>query len=177
MECEIIPRHRKLQRKKYHVDLSQDPEIKETTEVYQAKKKRLPTLEKVNEEDMFRILDRYAKDKKLDLYTIAECFDISASALNTALKSDKYKDFYHNAKLKRGEKMVQEGLEVASTPFDKIQRGEEVTMVEVAASKLKSNYMFEYGRALNSQFSPQKNGSGEGGGVNVVVNTGIKLDF
>lgn len=87
MECEIIPRHRKLQRKKYHVDLSQDPEIKETTEVYQAKKKRLPTLEKVNEEDMFRILDRYAKDKKLDLYTIAECFDISASALNTALKS------------------------------------------------------------------------------------------
>lgn len=161
---------------KYHVDLSNDPQIYAIKE----RTKDLPVRavdEKVNDEDIKRILKRYATDERLDLYTIADAFSISESTLNRVLKSDKYKDLYHACKLKRGEHFVQLGYEVASTPFDKIQAGEEVSMVEVASAKLKAHYALSYGQSLNTQFNPQKDKTAEGGGINVVVNTGIQIDL
>lgn len=175
---EVIPRTgvKGTAEKKYHVDLSCDPQILAIKE----KTKDLPVKaidEKVNEEDIKRILQRYATDERLDLYTIAEAFSVSESTLARILKSDKYKDLYHACKLKRGEHFVQLGFEVASTPFDKIQNGEEVSMVEVASAKLKAHYALSYGQSLNTQFNPQKDKTAEGGGINVVVNTGIQIDL
>lgn len=173
--AEVQKRVGKKQEKKYHVDLSNDPEIYALTE----KTKNLPSRveDKVNDEDIRRILKRYATDERLDLYTIAEAFSISESTLTKVLKSDKYKELYHACKLKRGEMFVQKGYEVASTPFDKIQNGEEVSMVEVASAKLKAHYALSYGQSLNTQFNPQKDKSSEGGGINVVVQTGIQIDL
>ena len=175
---EVIPRSKlkNKQEKKYHVDLSQDPQIYAIKE----RTKDLPVRaveEKVNEEDVIRILKRYAIDPRLDLYTIAEAFSISESTLSKILKTEKFKDLYHACKLRRGEMFVQKGYEVASTPFDKIQNGEEVSMVEVASAKLKAHYALQYGQSLNTQFNPQKDKTAEGGGINVVVNTGIKIDL
>lgn len=175
---EVIPRTgiKGTNEKKYHVDLSQDPQIYAIKE----RTKDLPVRavdEKVNEEDVIRILKRYAVDPKLDLYTIAEAFSVSESTLAKLLKTDKFKDLYHACKLRRGEMFVQKGYEVASTPFDKIQNGEEVSMVEVASAKLKAHYALQYGQSLNTQFNPQKDKASEGGGINVVVNTGIKIDL
>lgn len=174
--AEVQKRVGTKQEKKYHVDLSNDPQIYAIKERTQDLPVRAVD-EKVNDEDIRRILKRYATDERLDLYTIAEAFSISESTLTKVLKSDKYKELYHACKLKRGEMFVQKGYEVASTPFDKIQNGEEVSMVEVASAKLKAHYALSYGQSLNTQFNPQKDKSSEGGGINVVVQTGIQIDL
>lgn len=175
MEVEAVKQRRQIQTKKYHVDLlSTDKELQELNEKY--KDEYFP-IENANPEDLKRLFERYATEIKMDLYTIAETLGISDRALYYALKTDKIQEMYHAAKLRRGELVVQMGLETASMPFDKIQQGADVSMVEVAAAKLKSNYALTYGQALNSQFNPVKDKSAEGGGVNVVVNTGVKLEF
>lgn len=173
MDVETIP-HNKTQVKKYHVDLSEDPDIKPLIE---KNADEYFVANKVNKEDMKRVLNKYATDPNMDLYTIAQAFNISDRELYFVLKMEEYREMYHIAKLRRGEMMVQLGFQVASTPYDKIQNGEEVSMVEVAAAKLKSNYVLTYGQALNTQFNPQKDKSSSGGGINVVVNTGVKLGF
>ena len=175
MEVEAVKPERRIQLKKYHVDLlSTDKELQELNEKY---KDECFPVENADPEDLKRLFERYASEEKMDLYTIAETLGISDRALYYALKTDKIQEMYHAAKLKRGERIVQMGLETASIPFDKIQQGQEVSMVEVAAAKLKSNYSLMYGQALNSQFNPVKDKSSQSGGVNVVVNTGVKLEF
>lgn len=176
---EVTTRKRHNQRYKYHQDLTQDPEITALTKKYDVvnAESKLPISQKVSEEDVLRILDRYSQDLTLDLYTIASAFGVTASSISELLKSDKYKNVYAAAKQKRGAIVMQQGLKVAGTPFEKIQQGQEVSMVEVAAAKLYSNYQMSYGQALNHGFIIPKQVEGEGGGVNVVVQTGIKLNF
>lgn len=173
MEFEIQPRKRKPEKYKHHVDLSNDPEIAEMKDDY-SQSKYMPT-EKVAEEDMQRILKRYATDKDMDLYTIAEVFCVSEHALQNMLKDKKYQQLYQMAKKIRGDVLVHEGYKTACTPFEKIQNGEEVSMVEVAAAKLKSNYCLAMGQALNPEWDNRAKGGDNGGGINLVVNTGIKI--
>lgn len=175
METEVIPRKRKIQKKKYHVDMTDDPQVKLLTEKYSDKKKYDVTA-KIDENDMLSILKRYSKDLKVDLYTVAECFNISNSSLNEVLKSDKYKSWYEACKKARGERVVQDGYITACSPYERVMAGEEVTMAEVASAKLKANYSLEYGRALNSDFNPKK-GESTNGGVNIVVQTGVELNI
>lgn len=170
IEVDVKPRKKVLQRKKYHVPLDPNTEEKkfELQAKYEDLNKNLAVIDQIDENDVIAILDEYSKNLKLDLYHIAESFNIHPITLNALLHSDKYKDIYQTAKERRNAVYERTGFEVASSPYDKIQRGEEVSMVEVASAKLKSNYCLAVSQA-NS-----KHGSNSSG-VNVTVNTGIAL--
>jgi len=173
MDVEILQNKRQIQKKKWHVDLSDDQEIKEVSEKYEGTKGQL--VSKVSDEDMTRILKRYASDPKMDLYTVAEVFDVSHASLDYMLKDKQWKEAYQLAKKVRGNLLIQEGYETASSPYNRVMSGEEVSMVEVASAKLKSNYCMMMGQALNPEWNPKSSGEHEGGGINLVVNTGIKI--
>ena len=175
METEVIPRKKQFQRKKYHVDMSSDEQVANLMEKYSDKDK-YDLACKIDEKDMFEILKRYSHDLKVDLYTVAECFNISDHTLWTVLKNEKYKSYFESCKKARGERVVQEGYITACTPFERSMNGEDITMAEVASAKLKANYCLEYGRALNSDFCSKK-AEGSSGGINVVVQTGVELNI
>lgn len=159
-----------VQRKKYHQELSVELEEKKLAlqEKYSDINKAVSVIDQIEERDVLMILDDYSKSLELDLYHIAESFHISPVTLNKVLTSDKYKEAYEIAKERRSAVYEREGYHVAQSPWKKIQNGEEVSMVEVAAAKLLSNYCLAV-----SQASAKKNSSE--GGVSVVVNTGISL--
>ena len=175
MEVEVIPRKRKIQKGKYHVDMKDDSQFHALSVKY-SKERELTVIEEINEDDLIKALERYASDLKVDLYTIAESFHIHINTLYRLLQNERYKNFYESIKRARGERAIQEGFKAACEPYDKIQNGIDVTMAEVASAKLKANYCLEYGRARNPEFLPNKE-RGDNGGVNIVVNTGIKLNI
>ena len=175
METEVIPRKRKTQKRKYHVDMTNDPQVHALTEKYSDKEKYNVTA-KIEEKDIQAILKRYSHDLKIDLYTVAECFNISDHTLTMVLKDEKYKSFFEACKKARGERVVQDGYITACSPYERVMAGEEVTMAEVASAKLKANYSLEYGRALNGDFNPKK-GESSSGGVNIIVQTGVELNI
>lgn len=177
MEVERIEKKNGQNRKKYHVDMTETPIVSEMVEKHQDDNKHTALAERISEEDVHRIFKAYAENKDMDVYTIAQCFCISAHGFNNLVKSDKYRDEWESVKKKRGEAFVQRGYEVAAIPFNKIQAGEEVSIVEVQAAKLLSNYCMLYGQAQNPDFNPTKKVSSDGSGVNVVVNTGIQLNI
>ena len=156
------------------MDLSGDPEIQEVSEPYE-NTKGYELANKVAHEDMIRILDRYAKDPQMDLYTVADVFQVGHYSLNLMLKDKRYKELYQSAKKKRGEMLVMEGFKTACEPYQKIQDGQKVSMVEVAAAKLESNYCLTVGQAMNPEYNPSAKSSGSGGSINLVVNTGVKV--
>lgn len=170
VEVDVTPRKKTRQRKKYHVAL--DPQTEEKKLELQAKyenlNKNLAVIDQIDESDVVAVLEEYSKNLSVDLYHVAEAFNIHPVTLNVLLHSDKYKDLYQSAKDRRNAVYERVGFEVASSPYDKIQKGEEVSMVEVASAKLKSNYCLAVAQANN------KHGSNSGG-VNVTVNTGIAL--
>ena len=173
-QIEIQKHSSRIHEKKYHIDLSNDPEVHEIKANYQDTK--ATALAKIDEKDMHRIINRYGKDLKMDLYTIAEVFEISEKSLHVVLEDPKYKDAFISAKRKRAELLMQEGYEVASKPYDMLMEGKEVSKTLVNAAKLKSNYNVVMARALAPRdWNPTKEGTGDGGGINVVVQTGIKL--
>lgn len=178
MEVERVEKPKNGQnRKKYHVDMTDTPLVADMIEKHENDNKYMPVAERIPEEDVHRVFKAYAENKDMDVYTIAQCFCISAHAFNNLVKSDKYRAEWESIKKKRGEAFIQRGYEVAAIPFNKIQSGEEVSMVEVQAAKLLSNYCMMYGQAQNPDFNPSKAGGGDAGGVNVVVNTGIQLNI
>ena len=101
METEVIPRKRKTQKRKYHVDMTNDPQVHALTEKYSDKEKYNVTA-KIEEKDIQAILKRYSHDLKIDLYTVAECFNISDHTLNMILKDEKYKSFFEACNYPRG---------------------------------------------------------------------------
>lgn len=170
VDVEVAPRKKQIQKKKYHVLL--DPKTEEKKFELQAKyenmDKHLAVIDQIDECDVVAVLEEYSKNLNVDLYHVAETFNIHPATLNVLLHSDKYKDLYQSAKDRRNAVYERVGFEVASSPYDKIQKGEEVSMVEVASAKLKSNYCLAISQANNKR-------SSNSGGVNVTVNTGIAL--
>ena len=177
MEVQVLPKKKRVvQVGKYRGDFTNDKQFNALSVKYaDEKSKELAVIDKIEEADLISALERYANDLTVDLYTIAESFHIHVNSLYRLLQKDRYKSFYEGIKRARGERAIQEGFVTACQPYDKIQNGIDVTMAEVASAKLKANYCLEYGRSRNSEFLPQKERGSEGG-INVIVNTGIKLN-
>lgn len=175
MEVEVLPRNKtQIQERKYHIDLSNDPEIKAITEKPAVAPAQVPAL---RDEDMQLLLNRYATDTRMDLYTIAEAMQIDDSSLYRLLHSEKYKDVYDACRAKRGQKIAREGYEAACRPYDLAIQGEEIPMSLVAAAKLKSNYSFMYAQSLDPELRPSKEaGGGSGNPTVVVVKTDVQLN-
>lgn len=175
MEVEVLPRKKaQIQERKYHVDLSNDPEIKAITAKPAVAPNQVPAL---RDEDMHTLLQRYATDTRMDLYTLAEAMQIDDSSLYKLLHSEKYKDFYDACRAKRGQKIAREGYDAACKPYDMAIQGEEIPMSLVAAAKLKSNYSFMYAQSLDPELRPGKEtNSGSGNPTVVVVKTDVQLN-
>lgn len=173
VEGEVVVRKGKGKRYAHHVDLSEDEEVKALATKYEGTKGT--SLQKIDEADLERILRRYEKDQTMDLYTIADAFDVSSHALYEALKSDKYAERYQAAKRRRGEMLVQKAIDIASAPWNMIQEGKQLSMVDVNAAKLYATTTLYAGKCLNPDYQPQKQDVAEGG-INIVVQTGIKLN-
>ena len=173
MDVEVIPRTREIQKQKYHVDLSKDPEIKAIADAPAVAPAKVPAL---RDEAMTTLLNRYASDIRMDLYTIAEALHIDASSVYRLLRSQKYKELYDTCKAKRGQLIAREGFDAACKPYDMAIQGEEIPMSLVAAAKLKANYAFMYAQTLDPDLTPTKQTGGNGSPTVVVVNTGIKLN-
>lgn len=170
------PTPHKVEYKKYHVDLSEDKQIKELSEKYEGTEDQRP-LAKIDEVDFTKILERYANDPKMDLFTVAETFHISARQLNTLLKNEKYHDLYQAYKKRKGALIMQEGYAAACRPLDNIDNGLDVSLMELKACDLKSKYCLQFAQALDPDLKPSYE-KGEGSGaINVVVNTGFKLNI
>lgn len=173
MDVEVIPRTKQKQEKKYHVDLSNDPEIKAITNAPAVAPAQVPAL---RDEEMTALLKRYASDVRMDLYTIAEALHIDDSSVYRLLHTGKYKELYEICKAKRGQLIAREGFDAACKPYDMAIQGEEIPMSLVAAAKLKANYAFMYAQTLDPELAPTKQASGSSSPTVVVVETGIKLN-
>ncbi len=175
MDIEVLPRNKSpIEKRKYHVDLSNDPEIKAIAEKPKVSASQVPAL---RDEDMRTLLQRYAVDTRMDLYTIAETMQVDDTSLYRLLHSEKYKEMYDACRAKRGQKIAREGYEAACRPYDMAIEGEEIPMALVAAAKLKSNYSFMYAQSLDPELRPSKEtGAGSGNPTVVVVKTDVQLN-
>lgn len=175
MEAQIVPRKREVVRGKHHYSLAQigNDILIEIAEKYEGTEGQ--PLTKIDEEDIEYFLRVYASNTRCDMASVQEIFHCRYTHFLELMKSEKWSEEYANAKKLRGDLHVMEGYRVACTPFQKIQNGEEVYMVEVAAAKLMSNYDLMMGKALNPEWESKVKANGSGGNINLVVNTPIKL--
>ena len=174
MDVEVIPRKRHIQEKKYHVDLSDDPEIKAIAERNRVSIDQVPAL---RDEDMTVLLNRYASDPRMDLYTLAEAMHLSEPDVYRLLHSETYRERYDIARAKRGQLIAQSGFEAACRPYDMAIQGEDIPMSLVAAAKLKANYSFMYAQSLDPELRPSKEvGGGDNSPTVVVVKTEVQLN-
>ena len=179
-EVPIVKSPRKIEEKKYHVVDNLPPEIAEMKAKYELTKWNTSNpLTTIPEEDFDKILDLYADSAlNVDIYTIAECFNCSMSGFNNLIQKDGFKEKWESAKRKRGARAIVEGFKTASIPFDLAQQGFEISNALVASAKLKSNYLKFYGQSLNKDFAVnQPQDSGQSGNIQVIVNTGLKLNI
>ena len=173
MEIETLPRKKQIEERKYHVDLSSDPQIKTITDAPVVSPSQIPAL---RDEDVQVLLTRYANDTKMDLYTIADAFHIDEKSVYRILHSPKYKEAYDAARAKRGQIIAREGYETACKPYDMAINGEEIPSTLVAAAKLKSNYAFMYAQTLDPELNPSKEVGGGNAPTVVVVKTDVNLN-
>lgn len=172
---EVEQPKRQVVKKKWHVETT-DAEVKELNEKYaviQADSNRaIENLDPVDVETMF---EKYGTRIDVDLYTIAETLHVSDTTLAKLCKSDRYKEIYQSAKLKRGEMLAVEGYHVASEPYNRCIAGEDINPVFVNACKLKANYNLAMAKAMNPEYGGGSS-NGNGSGISLTINTGINLD-
>lgn len=132
----------------------------------------------VNEKDMYALLDRYARDLNISLYSIAEVLNISASTLNKLLKSQEYKEQYALAKKIRADQFEKEAISTASLPFDLLVAGNEISPILVKASQVKYNALIYASQSLDSEkIATRDKGNGDMS-INIELKTPITVkDF
>ena len=118
--------------------------------------------------DVKELIERYATDYRVDLYTLADVLNLTRSQLSYLLKKPEFQSAYQEARKRRGDILALKGLEVALTPYEKLVNGEHVDKVMVNAAKVASNYMLLYARSFNSDLSPAKNNGDTA--VNIQIN-------
>lgn len=175
MDVETMPQSRHVQLMKNHVDLSEDRQIKPLIEKYKKVKKYLPAIEQIEEEDVHALLKRYAEDVTMDLYTMAQAFNIHPVTLTHLLQSEQYSEEYEACRRARGEMVLQKGLEASIAPYEKVKSGEEVDVAQVNASKILGNYALAYARIMHKDWSMNVEHRTSSAPIQVVVNTGVKL--
>lgn len=185
-----VPSH-KMQRGKFHHELPEDLEpikekyAQEPRPVLVLKDNDLITvrptaLERINEPDMLKLLERYANDETVDLRTLSECFGISVTTMIQVFKSPKWRDAYQAAKKARSSMLMRMSLESASMPYEMIMNGEEIHPMLVKAAQLRSNQCLAIAKVVDPELSPaaQHNVGPGAGAINIQVNTSVPVkDF
>lgn len=178
MDVEVIPKKKKNNRHKHHVEDPQDAVVDVLKAKYAVIEKNHNTAiaAVVDPADVHQMIARYSENLKVDLYTIAKTFNFDPVTVGKLLNSKEYKEEYEAAKRKRGEVFAQSGYEIAMTPYKKIMSGEEIDPHLVKAATLASNYSLHMARSFNSQFSPQKR-EDDDSAPTVIVNTAVQLNI
>lgn len=122
----------------------------------------------IDPSDVKELIERYATDYRVDLYTLCDVLNITRDQLRYLLKKPEFQTEYQEARKRRGDILALKGLEIAVTPYEKLARGEQVDKVMVNASKVASNYILLYARSFNSDLSPAKNNGDTA--VNIQIN-------
>ena len=133
-------------------------------------------IKRIDPKDLITLLDKYAKDVNFNLSNVADALNISSHGLEILLKKEGVQEYYQSCKRKRGEAFAVTGFNVVMTPYEKILNGEEVSPFLNNAAKNLSNYCLAMAKSMNGEYNPDKRQSEGGGGVKVVVNTGIQLN-
>lgn len=133
-------------------------------------------IESIDPQDVLAVLNRYAVDLDLDKYSIAAIFNLSSTGLTAMLKDKRFQQAWATAKKVRAERALQVGYDTASTPFDLLMQGKQISGLLVKAAALKSNYSMSYAKILDPELSPPKGGFVAGGDINVQVNSAIKVN-
>lgn len=175
METEVIDAKKPVAKLKHHTDLTADPQIQAVAVRHENDKKSTDLAVRISDAEISEMITQYGEKLDLDLYTIADTFNISATGLRTILKNPKFKEQYEAAKLKRGERFVMSGYKTVQFPMQKAMNGEEIDMAMVQAAKNLANYSLHMGMCLNNQFNPNNGGDGNMQSLNVTVNTGVQL--
>ena len=123
------------------------------------------------------MFEKYGSRPDVDLYTIAQTLHISDVTLGKLCKSEEYKEAYQSAKAKRGELLALEGYHVASEPYQKCLQGEEIDSVFVKACQLKANYNLAMAKVMNPEYAGTGNNNSSNNGVNLIINTGFKVNL
>lgn len=129
----------------------------------------------VTDEDFLEMLDRYANDPKVNLFTIANVIGYHYSAVQKKVNSKRFKDYYTDCKRVRAEMLRQQGRNTLYDALDRIRNGdEEVTMQEV---KLVSECA-RYDMAYATRIDPDTHVRNINGDVNTQINivTGVETD-
>lgn len=179
MEVEVLPDDPRTRHERKRHEESTDPEIKELDAKYAIVKQEHPSrlLANINEDDVHTILNKYATDPTVDMYTVADTLHVGTTALSNLLKDKKFADEYQAAKKRRGNLLAQKGLEVAYTPYNKLMAGEDIPHALVKAAALAANYSLNMAKALDPELNPQRDSGQGGNNIAVVVNTSVELNI
>ena len=175
MDIEVLPKKHKVNTRKWHEENPQDAKIAEIAEKFEVTETNNSIAKNVSDEDVEKILDAYSNNLKVDLYTIADIFHVSAEAVGKILRSPKYAERYQAAKMKRGDRYMQEGYATASQPYDMVMKGQELPYGMIAACKLKSNYNLAMAQVLNPELNPA--GAKASGTVTIAIQSNVKLNI
>ena len=176
-DVEDVPQpKRKVEKYKWHVETT-DPEIKELDKKYDVIQGSNHAIANLDHNDVIAMFEKYGSRPDVDLYTIAQALHISDVTLGKLCKSEEYKEAYQSAKAKRGELLALEGYHVASEPYQKCLQGEEIDSVFVKACQLKANYNLAMAKVMNPEYAGTGNNNSSNNGVNLIINTGFKVNL
>ena len=132
-------------------------------------------IKSIRNEDLEILFDRYSKNLKENLYTIAEALNISTSTLHELLKRKDVKAMLAPYKERRQKLYSQTMMEAALGPYEKIQRGEDVFFSEIKAADLAAKYCAFAAKSLDPDFGANTKDDGQ---IQVHVNTLVQVkDF
>lgn len=188
MEASIEIPPRKLTKGKFHQELPAD--LKPIKQKYEAKPRaylevhdtdlitvRPTALERIEDKDMLKLLERYATCDNVDLNSLCECFGISVTTLFNVFKSPKWRDAYQAAKKARSSMLMRMSLEAACMPYEMLMNGDEIHPLLVKAAQLRSNQCLAIAKVVDPDLAPsttQNSGPGAGA-INIQVNTAVPV--
>lgn len=143
------------------------PALKEIKEKYAGHR---PKMSEVEKDVILQVLDVYASDIHTDLYNIADAFNVPYPTLGDTLRSNKYRAYYNAAKAKRAAAMTSRMLNVASEPFKKFTRGEEVSFGFIKSVDLYAKYLAFVAQKTDPELQEQNAGNNT-----LMVNTVVKI--
>lgn len=126
----------------------------------------------VTDEDFVGLLDRYAKDPDVTLYTLAVVLGYHYSAVIAKANSPRFKGIYTNCKRMRSEMLMQTGRSILHDTYDRVMSGEKVTQAEVKIAAECAKYDMVYAQKID----PDSSKTSLQGDVNTQINiiTGVE---
>lgn len=173
MEVEDLGRPpRQIERGKHTGDFPDELQtMKEFYSTVPAREK----IKSIRNEDLEILFDRYSKNLKENLYTVAEALNISTSTLHELLKRKDVKAMLAPYKERRQKLYSQTMMEAALGPYEKIKRGEDVFISEIKAADLAAKYCAFAAKSLDPDFGANTKDDGQ---IQVHVNTLVQVkDF